>query len=594
MYYSSSSSCDDNEKDDRSEDRPSHLHSIDSASYYNDDKETILHPTTSGPLGTQDICECGAEEIENEDGGPDSPSRSSSNKVKEDDRVVISTLRLEEKIVSLMNRVWILETENDVIRSRWKKGDKNGHRSDDIEDLYRNPYDSPTKNGGDTNLSIFSEDNDLTLTRDNHSPRKNMNQEESATSEDPASLEEQNRSLRADLAISEEIQERMRGVMVTLENRDKRQSDKVEELSNELEEAAKKHKEVMESLQKDQQVEEIKRQKLQTDLEEELSRELEEVARKHQQAIGTLQNELEIEKIKRQKLQADFEEETKRIREEYAQNLSVEKECIDGSTGSVAYQTSSTAKAAELISDLSNELKLTMERESQLKDELDDFRRERKEDNVAFKAIQKELLVSRDQHQREKNALLKHNEELESLNIDLIRKFNTLESQCEELMAKTNQGKNNQRDMYSNRNSNEKEMRAMEDYLYTLSIKYEESQKEIASLKTRLALRETTIAELRSKAPPPKRPPVRSKESSRISQRTRMQIQHDRISHIVRSNEEDSSIYHDSPSKDSSLHYPSEDDITSRDEQREDASFAGSSFSFADSSYSRFPNRAEI
>eukprot|EP00533_Pseudo-nitzschia_delicatissima_P010321 CAMPEP_0116090836 /NCGR_PEP_ID=MMETSP0327-20121206/7181_1 /TAXON_ID=44447 /ORGANISM="Pseudo-nitzschia delicatissima, Strain B596" /LENGTH=594 /DNA_ID=CAMNT_0003582141 /DNA_START=188 /DNA_END=1972 /DNA_ORIENTATION=+ len=594
MYYSSSSSSDDNEKDDRSKDQPGHLHPIDSDPYYNDDKETILHPSTSGQMDTEGICECGAGGVENVDRGPDSPSRSSSNRLKEDDRVEISTLLLEEKIVSLMNRVWILETENDVIRSRWKKRDKDGQQSDDIEDLYRNPYDSPTKNGGDTNLSIFPEDNDFTLTGDNHSPRKNMNQDETATSEDPPSLEQQNQSLRVDLAISEEIQERMRGAMVSLENCDKRRSDRVEELSNELEDAAKQHKQAMETLQNELQVEEIKRQKLQTDLEEERSQELEDVARKHKKAMEALQNELEIEKIKRQKLQTDFEEETRRITEENTKFAGVEKECIDRSTGLVAYQTSSTAKAAELISDLSNELKLTMERESQLKDELDDFRRERKEDKAIVRAIEKELLVSRDQHQREKNTLLKHNEELESLNIDLIRKFNTLESQCEELMTKADQGNNNQRDTYSNRNSNEKEMRAMEDYLYSLSIKYEESQKEIASLKTRLALRETTIAELRSKASPAKRPPARSKESSRISQRTRMQIQHDRISHIVRSNEEDRSIYHDSPSKDSSLHYHSDDDFTSRDEQREDESFAGSSFSFADSSYSRFPNRAEI
>ena len=594
MYYSSSSSSDENEKEYRSENQPSHLHPIDSAPYYNDGKETILHPATSGPMDTQGICECGAGGVENEDRGRDSLSRLSSNRVKEDDRKEISTLLLEEKIVSLMNRVWILETENDVIRSRWKKGEKDGHRSDDIEDLYRNPYDSPTKNSGDTNLSIFSEDNDFTLTGDNHSPQENMNQDETATSEDPASLERKNRSLRVDLAISEEIQERMRSAMVSLENCDKRRSERVEELSNELEDAAKQHKQATETLKKDLQVEEIKRQKLQTDLEEELSKELEDVARKHKKAMGTLQNELEIEKIKRQKLETDFEEETKRIREEHTQFHDVEEECINGSTGLDVHQMSSTTKAAELISDLSNELKLTMERESQLKDELDGFRRERKEDKIAVKAIQKELLVSGDQHQREKNALLKHNEELESLNIDLIRKFNILESQCEELMTETNQGKNNQRDMYDTRNTNEKEMRAMEDYLYSLSIKYEESQKEIASLKTRVALRETTIVELRSKAPPAKRPPVRSKASSRISQRTRMQIQHDRISHIVRSNEEDRSIYHDSLSKGSSLHYHSDDDFTSRDEQREDESFAGSSFSFADSSYSKFPNRAEI
>lgn len=523
-----------------------------------------------GMISSECIHKDGADNNKNKDQAVEqsipNPSLPISNRLeekqKEDDRVVISTLLLEEKIVSLMNRVWILETENDVIRSQWKKDNKDGHPPDKIEDMYQNPYASPSScnSDGHTNHRNFQEPEnggigkDLTLTRVTSSPKNEAHQDGPNGDEDSALLVEQNRSLRQDLAISEEIQERMRVAMVSLENRDKRRSGKIEEMSKQMG----------------------------------------EIGERHEHAMRNLHKELVIEKNKCRKFQADLEEEVQRRREAETRFSKAGKECIDGSTGMVAHQSSSTAKAADLISDLSNELKLTMERESKLRDELDALRRERDEDDAAMllRMVQKELSESRDQHQREKNALLKHNEELESLNIDLFRKLDKLEAECNELVTKTIQERNSRRDTYSNQNIYDKDMRAMEDYLYSLSIKYEESQKEITTLKTRLALRETntSTSECRSKSPPARS----TKERTRSSRRTRMQIQHERITDIVRSNEEEHIIYDELSRKDTSslLRYPSDDDVALHDEQREEEDYTVGSASC--SSYSMFPNRAEI
>eukprot|EP00531_Pseudo-nitzschia_arenysensis_P018151 CAMPEP_0116155468 /NCGR_PEP_ID=MMETSP0329-20121206/22325_1 /TAXON_ID=697910 /ORGANISM="Pseudo-nitzschia arenysensis, Strain B593" /LENGTH=578 /DNA_ID=CAMNT_0003652507 /DNA_START=147 /DNA_END=1884 /DNA_ORIENTATION=+ len=578
MYYSSSSSCDDYENDNNFEGRPLPFFPISnddmpisqqtSASYCSEEgNDTMSTPAAmsadNGMMNSECIYKDEGGNIERMDQIVELESKSKSHPsshnqrcseetVKGDDRVVISTLLLEEKIVSLMNRVWILETENDVIRSQWKNDEKEAYRTDDIENMYQNPYASPKScNSNDVDRSDrnFQAQEDAIMGKDlTLSPQKKLNENESKGDEDPTLLSEKNRSLRQDLTISEEIQERMRVAMVSLENRDKRRSDKIEEMSKQL-----------------------------GGIEE-----------RHDQAMGKLHKELKIEKNKCQRFQADLEKEVQRRREAETKFQNAGKACIDGSTGVMAYKTSSTAKAADLISDLSNELKLTMERESKVRDELDALRRERDEDDTTM-LLKKELSESRDQHQREKNALLKHNEELESLNIDLFRKLNKLEAECNELVTQTIQERNSRRDTHSNPNTYDKDMRAMEDYLYSLSIKYEESQKEITTLKTRLALGETTtVTECLSQSPPP-----RSKERTRSSRRTRMQIQHERISDIVRNNDEEHIIYDESSRKDNSLlRYPSDDDFALYDEQREEEDYTVGSNSC--SSYSMFQNRAEI
>ena len=569
MYYSSSSSVDeleveDYENDDRLEERPPiHQHSI--ASY--DEKSSAMHPTA-----TSAINEYGAMGLGNDEGAHDVSLSLDTRGVgdddeKRDDQVVISTLLLEEKIVSLMNRVWILETENDVLRSEWKTEDGDDHRCGDIESMYQNPYASPinANNDNDTNPRNVQEQKNsfrfedaaatagaspsLRCRVDVDKSLENSNYDKTTKSGgDPSSLAQQNRSLRRDLAISEEIQERMRVAMVSIENRDNLRSGTIEKLSEEQEDVAKKHKEAMESLQ----------------------------------------NRLEMEQANNNKLQADLEDEIQNKKD-------AEKECVDGSTVIIGNQPFSTAKAAQLISDLSNELRMTMERESKQNEELGVLRRQRKESQEAISVAAsnaKQASASRDQLTRDIGALLEHNEELESLNIQLVRKLDDLEAECNALVANARKQERNNRIGTKISNSNNDDMVQMQEYLYSLSIKYEESQREVTSLKSRLKHRETTASELRAMSPPTRGPSQEENEILREPSKSRKQ--NDRIARIVHDKEEKedfNSAWQDG------VDFPP-DGFAFPDEQREDededfASTVSSFPNFAPAS-TLFPNRFEI
>ena len=414
---------------------------------------------------------------------------------EEDNSETISTLKLEEKIVALMNRVWILETENDVLLSRWKK---DGNDDTTIQTMYQDPYEAPS-----TSSSVQSQNDNGANKGDEYSSKEDStsaNAHDTAKSEDSSSLADQNQSLRTALFISHKIGERMRIEMVTLEHREKSWAKKMEKATKEKETIAKQHKKAMESLRRELEAERFKNKQL---------------------------------KIEKKKLHI----------------ASAGKKHIDGSTA--------TAETAQLISDLSSELNLTMERESKLKGSL-------KEAKFMIAKQSKEILASLDKHQREKDALLKHNDELESLNIELVHKLDDLERQSNKLFTKLR--KQEREKGTHNRTSDD--MVKMEDYLYTLAMKYEESQKEIALLKSSLDSKETKILELTTNARPGSPLKTRSsltaqdKEIIKVSSRIRKQNEH-----MVRM------VY----DKEEYPEYP--------DEQREEEEFESDSI---------FPNRVEI
>jgi len=349
------------------------------------------------------------------------------NENEEDDSTEISILKMEEKIVSLMNRVWILETENDVLR------DQEDMR-EDIHDLYQNPY---AGNDNDSGSPLKSK-------------RQNFDELQGLSIDEHLML---NRSLKKDLIVSETVQERMRIAMVSLETRDKLRSDLIQELTSELE-------------KKDEA--------------------------EPQNVVLDLSEELEMEQFKTRQLQKELDEERTRRRKEsfIRQQQSVEKECIDGSH-------ESSAKAAQLVSDLTNELKLSMERESQLKDQLEATNRK-----LSAQARNDMTLQNT---KREKDALASHNEELQALNIQLIRRFVALEKRHKEFVARTNQEfkqraseMNVNVDIPTSAESKETNNSTTGSNPTKLTQDTEQRQKELTALKKRLALRKAARVEYKA------------------------------------------------------------------------------------------------
>ncbi len=526
MYYSSSSSSDEHEIDNSSEEQTLSLHSLASS-------HAALFQELESSSSTSDHSSTSTNDLEDEDEQtkllPSNVTSSyppiiSENEV-EDDKENISTLRLEEKIVSLMNRVWILETENDVLLSRWKK---DGNDDATIQTMYQDPYEPPslssdgqfqnnngTISNNENSGTVFMED---TASSHAHTPHNS----DTTKSDDSLSLADQNQFLRKDLTISYNIGERMRIEMVQLGNREKLWAKKIEKTTIEKETTAKLHRKAMESMRR----------------------------------------ELEAERFKNQQLQIDFDQ--IKIEKQKLQIASAGKKCTGGS--------SATSETAQLISDLSNQLNLTMERESKLKGAL-------REAKFLIAKQSKETLSSLDKHQREKDSLLKHNDELESLNIELVHKLDDLERQCNKLFTKL---RRQEREKSSHSRTTSDDMVKMEDYLYTLAMKYEESQKEIASLKTSLDEKETKILQLtktRAGSPSKTRSSLtaQDKEIIKVSSRIRKQNEH-----IVR-------MVYDKELKDEMKNNdrsgPRSNDFSFQDEQREEEDFEADSM---------FPNRVEI
>ena len=435
MYYSSSSSSDDH--DDSSEEKTFSLQSL-ASSHAALFQELESSSSTSDHSGTSSTNALDGEEKDEDNQTSVLPTEATLSYPRimpeseaEDDSETISTLKLEEKIVSLMNRVWILETENDILLSRWKK---DGNDDTTIQTMYQDPYEAPSISAGvqkrnDNGMNEDAGGNDGYSAKEDST---SANAHGTAKSEDSSSLADQNQSLRTALSISHKIGERMRIEMMTLGHREKLWEKKMEKTTKEKE----------------------------------------TIAKQHQKAMESLRQELEAERFKNKQL---------KIEKQKVQIASAGKKRIHGSTA--------TAETAQLISDLSSELNLTMERESKLKGAL-------KEAKFMIAKQSKETLASLDKHQREKDALLKHNDELESLNIELVHKLDDLERQSNKLFTKL---RKQEREKGTHSRTSD-DMVKMEDYLYTLAMKYEESQKEIALLKSSLDSKETKILELTTNA----------------------------------------------------------------------------------------------
>lgn len=569
-----------------------------------------------------------------------------------DDREAISTLRLEEKIVSLMNRVWILETENDVLRSRWTNEDEGKNSSEDIvKELYQDPYN-------DNNIlfksSSIPEAANLPLANQSLGDRGRTSKEtctETTRSKDMPSLVEENRSLRTNLKILDEIKERMGVAMVSLEQRDKLRGDIIQDLNKQLDDEARKHKEVTKSLQSKLQTERSKNLKLQSGLDEErrtwktqqnLFKELEATVEKNDNAIKSLKSKLDTEQSKNQRLQTDFDEEklkhenamkslqreldteqfkNKRLQtdleeekqkhentkislrndynirqpevdvEEGKLRQHMEKECIDGNrSGFYSPQmmdnnSPSAQTAAQLISDLSNELRLTMERESKLKDEFNTFKRQNQATQPSA-----EFSFLREHHEQERKALMEYNEELESLNIELARKLVALETQHNQLVERTKQEKNKNADHASSsgvNSGNDSKLRELQDYLQSLSIKYERSKREITSLKALLATWETSLSPTKRRLSPYSNETFRPTTSITASQ-TRVQNQSG--VHVESNDKEKDKALQSHLWKERDVRFSSKQDFATVDlrglgnEQREEK----------DHTDGLFPNRVEI
>jgi hypothetical protein len=639
MYYSStSSSCDDGENDgseihlhpiasdylslspgsaseEEEEVAPNSIEGSEDNADTAEGKDSVSSPVTV-PIPNNDLSQ--SAQAGDEDGDDEGENV--------DDGKNISTLRLEEKIVSLMNRVWILELENDVLRSRWKKEDDDHHFAEDIKNMYQDPYAPPASynianNKTNTDTDIDSNTAEKCSNSANSNPaeeqnvsnpleHQNFGELRGINSENDRSMEDedllaQNRSLRTDLGISEEVRERMRVTMVSLESRDKLRCDLIEELFQELEGTTENHETTSDSLRKELESERTKTRQLQNSLEEEtktkqllekqiaeLLHELEGMTENHETTLDSLRKELDSERTKTRQLQRSLEEETKtkQLLEKRIPRKSIEKECIDGSLGTIADKSSAT-KAAQLISDLSNELRITMQRESDLKDELEVYQRKlRKHQTTKSTTSTREDSVSPEQHQREKNALMQHNEELESLNIELVRKFVTLETKFNALVEKTknlherdtpktgastNSDKANHapRREIRTSNINTNHTRIARDHVHSPSIHYLESQREITSLKARLAARETAVFEPIEKSPIS----TASRLVPSAHDTLRRKTPEDRRLRYRKSQEEKGASVPpsiDSPTKDKEGRSPPEADFSILDEQREELRFA--------------------
>lgn len=521
MYYSSSSSSEEFQSDDGSQEQTISLHSLASN---HDAIFQELDPSRS----TRNDME--SETKASLPSGSPSPYPPIIRETEEEkDSETISTLKLEEKIVSLMNRVWILETENDVLLSRWKK---DGNDDTTIQTMYQDPYDvssasSCVQNQYDTGLNHGKcVDNQSTL-----APTDTLHTDDTTKTDGSSSLEDQNRSLRTDLSISDQIRERMRTAMLELEHRDKIWTKKIEKTRKEKQNDAKQY----------------------------------------QKAIESLQRSVDAERAKNQKLQNAFDQ--VKLEKQTLRMTSAAKKFNDGST---AFHSSSSTEAANLISDLSKELNLTMERESKLKVAL-------KEAKSAIAKQSKDTLVSLDKYQREKDVLLKDNDELKSLNVELVHKIDDLERQCNKLFTKLRKQEREK----STHSRTSDEMVKMEDYLYTLAMKYEESQQEIATLKKSLESKDDEISELKTstrvRSPSEKGSSLTAQDKEIIKASSRIRKQNE---HIVRM------LYDNEVNDDLSLWQQNKDRFSVRsnklsfpDEQREEEDF---------DSDCMFPNRVEI
>lgn len=524
MYYSSSSSSEEFQSDDGSQEQTISLHSLAS-------NHAAIFQEIDSSRSTRNDMESETKASLPSDSPSPYPPISRENE-EEEDSETISTLKLEEKIVSLMNRVWILETENDVLLSRWKK---DGNDDTTIQTMYQDPYDvssassapSGVPNQFDTGLNHGKAiGNQSTLAQTD-----TLHTDDTTKTDGPSLLEDQNRSLRTDLSISDQIRERMRTAMVELEHRDKIWTKKMEKTRKEKENDAKQYQKSIESLQRAVEAERAKNQKLQNTCDE----------------------------IK-------LEKQTLRM-------TSAAKKFSDGLT---ALHSSSSTEAAKLISDLSKELNLTMERESKLKVAL-------KEAKSTIAKQSRDTLVSLDKYQREKDVLLKHNDELKSLNVELVHKIDDLERQSNKLFTKL---RKLEREKSTHSRASD-DMVKMEDYLYTLAMKYEDSQQEIAILKKSLESKDDEISELKTstrvRSPSEKGSSLTAQDKEIIKASSRIRKQNE---HMVRM------LYDKEVNDDLSLWQQNKDrfsvgsnKLSFPDEQREEEDF---------DSDCMFPNRVEI